>query len=93
MGFSAGGHLSTRLSIDFAKPAYTPVDEHDQQSSRPDCVVLIYPAEEFIRNRAKFEVLDLHGEVAIELVRLGVATCAVEGKRDVYRPLPEEIAK
>jgi acetyl esterase/lipase len=44
MGFSAGGHLSVRLSSDFNEPAYPPVDEVDKLSCRPDYAVLVYPA-------------------------------------------------
>jgi acetyl esterase/lipase len=44
MGFSAGGHLSARLSV-FAGPAtYARVDAADDQPLRPDFAVLGYPA-------------------------------------------------
>jgi acetyl esterase/lipase len=44
IGFSAGGHLSARLSSDFNEPAYPPIDEADKLSCRPDFTVLVYPA-------------------------------------------------
>ena len=44
MGFSAGGHASTRASTDFANPAYLPIDAVDKYGDRPDFVVLVYPA-------------------------------------------------
>ncbi len=44
LGFSAGGHLSARLSTNYENRAYAPIDEADQQSCRPDFTVLIYPA-------------------------------------------------
>ena len=44
MGFSAGGHLATRLSTAFNQLSYPPVDSTDNQSCRPDFCVLIYPA-------------------------------------------------
>ena len=44
IGFSAGGHLSARLSTDFGKMAYKAVDEADKISARPDFCMLIYPA-------------------------------------------------
>jgi len=44
MGFSAGGHLSARLSTTCATRSYTPVDEADSLSCRPDFTMLIYPA-------------------------------------------------
>ena len=44
MGFSAGGHLSARLSV-FAGPAtYPRIDVADDQPLRPDFAVLGYPA-------------------------------------------------
>lgn len=44
MGFSAGGHLSARLSV-FAGPAtYARVDAADDEPLRPDFAVLGYPA-------------------------------------------------
>ncbi|HPB11480.1 MAG TPA: alpha/beta hydrolase, partial [Kiritimatiellia bacterium] len=44
MGFSAGAHLSVRVSTDFSKRFYTPVDEDDAVSCRPDFALIIYPA-------------------------------------------------
>ncbi|MES2463369.1 MAG: alpha/beta hydrolase [Armatimonadota bacterium] len=44
MGFSAGGHLSARLSTNYDTPAYPVVDASDRLSCRPDFVVLVYPA-------------------------------------------------
>ena len=42
MGFSAGGYLVAQTSNIF-KPAYVPVDEIDQVSSRPDFAILFFP--------------------------------------------------
>lgn len=44
MGFSAGGHLSARLSTHFHQRSYQPVDDYDATSCRPDFAMLIYPA-------------------------------------------------
>ena len=44
LGFSAGGHLAARVSTNYAKRAYEPIDEADALSCRPDFTVLIYPA-------------------------------------------------
>lgn len=44
MGFSAGGHLAATLSNIYEKRTYTPVDEADTRSCRPDFTMLIYPA-------------------------------------------------
>lgn len=43
LGFSAGGHLSAAISNHFAKRLYTPVDDADKESCRPDFAVPIYP--------------------------------------------------
>ncbi len=44
LGFSAGGHLSARLSTNYSKRAYTEIDDIDQTVCRPDFAVLVYPA-------------------------------------------------
>ncbi len=44
IGFSAGGSLSVRASLNAEKPAYQPIDSIDEQSCRPDFVLLTYPA-------------------------------------------------
>lgn len=44
MGFSAGGHVAACASTNFQKRTYNEVDDADQQSSRPDFALLIYPA-------------------------------------------------
>ena len=43
LGVSAGGHLSARLSTDFARDSYESLDEIDKQPSRPDFNILLYP--------------------------------------------------
>ncbi|HTY58865.1 MAG TPA: alpha/beta hydrolase [Bacteroidota bacterium] len=44
LGFSAGGHIAASLSCRFQDRAYSPVDDADRVSCRPDFTVLIYPA-------------------------------------------------
>jgi acetyl esterase/lipase len=44
MGFSAGAHLSVRVSTNFGKRFYEPVDDADQQPCRPDFALIVYPA-------------------------------------------------
>jgi acetyl esterase/lipase len=44
MGFSAGAHLSAVLSNHKDERTYSVVDDADQLSTRPDFVMLIYPA-------------------------------------------------
>ena len=42
MGFSAGGHLAAAMLTRFDAQVYEPVDAADQQSARPDVVMLGY---------------------------------------------------
>jgi acetyl esterase/lipase len=44
MGFSAGGHLGARLSTLGGPATYARIDEADDQPTRPDFAVLVYPA-------------------------------------------------
>lgn len=44
MGFSAGGHLSARLSVHQGPANYPRIDAADEQPLRPDFAVLGYPA-------------------------------------------------
>jgi acetyl esterase/lipase len=43
LGFSAGGHLSAAVSTQFDRRVYSPVDEADGESCRPDFAALLYP--------------------------------------------------
>jgi acetyl esterase/lipase len=43
LGFSAGGYLVAEVSTYFNTGLYTPVDATDQESSRPDFAIAIYP--------------------------------------------------
>jgi acetyl esterase/lipase len=43
IGFSAGGHLAIATATSFEKRSYTPVDDIDKISCRPDFAVLVYP--------------------------------------------------
>jgi acetyl esterase/lipase len=51
IGFSAGGHLAGQVSIHFDGKPYEAIDAIDQESSRPDFAVLVYPA--YMENVAK----------------------------------------
>ena len=44
MGFSAGGNLAAKASTLFDTRTYSRIDAIDDQSSRPDFAVLVYPA-------------------------------------------------
>lgn len=43
MGFSAGAHVASMLGTNFNKEVYSPIDEVDQVSARPNFMVLVYP--------------------------------------------------
>ncbi len=43
IGFSSGGNLAGKAGFQFNERAYTPLDEIDRQSCRPDFAVLVYP--------------------------------------------------
>jgi acetyl esterase/lipase len=43
LGFSAGGHIVAAISTHFGKRSYTAVDAADEESSRPDFAVALYP--------------------------------------------------
>jgi len=43
MGFSAGGHLASTAGTHFDKGNASSTDSIEQQSSRPDFMVLVYP--------------------------------------------------
>jgi acetyl esterase/lipase len=43
VGFSAGGHLAIATATSFDKRAYSPQDDIDQVSCRPDFAILAYP--------------------------------------------------
>ena len=43
LGFSAGGYLVTEVSTRFKTRLYAPIDAADQESSRPDFAIAIYP--------------------------------------------------
>lgn len=43
VGFSAGGHLAVMSATSFETRSYTPIDEADRLSCRPDFAVVAYP--------------------------------------------------
>ena len=43
LGFSAGGYLAAEISTNFQHRLYTPVDNADKESARPDFAALVYP--------------------------------------------------
>lgn len=56
LGFSAGGNLTAIASTNYDKRAYTPLDDVDTVSCRPDFAVLVYPA--WLVNSSKDGLID-----------------------------------
>jgi len=52
LGFSAGGYLVAELSTYFNTSLNSPVDSADQQSSRPDFAIAIYPGHLALANNS-----------------------------------------
>lgn len=58
MGFSAGGHLAAWCAGSCGKRVYTPMDEIDRVSARPDSLGLIYPA--YLEEKPRFPLAKDH---------------------------------
>jgi acetyl esterase/lipase len=56
MGFSAGGHLTVRISNNFEKSLYEPVDDADKLSCLPNFSAPIYPA--YLNKKGTYEMVD-----------------------------------
>lgn len=68
IGFSAGGHLAARASTGFGTRSYSPIDEADRQSCRPDFAVLVYPAYLADKQGALSTDLDLTADIPPTLI-------------------------
>lgn len=53
MGFSAGGNLAVLSSTAFDARSYTPIDEDDQASIRPDFAIPVYPGHMTMEHKNK----------------------------------------
>ena len=56
IGFSAGGHLSARLSTDFKDRIYVSIDSADTEECKPDFCILMYPA--YLMNKQTKKLAD-----------------------------------
>ena len=63
MGFSAGGNLAAKASAPLEERSYPAIDAVDQQSCRPDCAVLVYPA--YLDDKAGHVAPDLNLKASI----------------------------
>lgn len=64
MGSSAGGHLAGSVATATDEMGYTPVDEIDTVSSRPDFMVLCYPVISLVEFTHHGSRMNLMGEVS-----------------------------
>jgi acetyl esterase/lipase len=62
LGFSAGGHLASTLGTRFDSKVYVPLDAIDNETARPDFVVLGYPVITFGNKTHKGSKKNLIGE-------------------------------
>jgi acetyl esterase/lipase len=60
LGFSAGAHLAVALSTHYDKRLYPAIDAADQQSSRPDFAVIVYPGYLADAENSFLDKLDIH---------------------------------
>ena len=60
LGFSAGGHLVAAISTHFKRRLYRAVDAADEESSRPDFAVAIYPGHLWIDDKRFASNPDIH---------------------------------
>lgn len=56
MGFSAGGHLVADVSANYRNRVYTPTDEADKISCRPDFGLVFFPGHMLIHAQNKYEL-------------------------------------
>lgn len=56
MGFSAGGHLVADISTNYRKRAYSPMDENDKVSCRPDFGIAMYPGHMTFHTEKPYEL-------------------------------------
>lgn len=61
LGFSAGGHLASTLATKYDRGIIDAADQTEQQSSRPDVVVLGYPVVTFGEHRHEGSMENLLG--------------------------------
>jgi acetyl esterase/lipase len=78
LGFSAGGHLVTAVSVHFAKRIYTPVDAADKVSCRPDFAVALYPGH-LHRNEPS---IDLNPDIASHITAQTPTTFLLQNEND-----------
>ena len=75
MGFSAGGHLAATASVHYDKQFYTPADEADTLSARPDFSVLCYSVLDMMGDTHLWTKSALLGEAPREEAQVFHSPC------------------
>lgn len=78
LGFSAGGHLVTAVSVHFNQRIYKEVDAVDQVSCRPDFAVALYPGH----LSRKEGTLDLNPDIATHITAQTPPTFLLQNEND-----------
>jgi len=81
IGFSAGGHLVSAISVHFEKRLYLPVDAADKESCRPDFAVAIYPGHLSFGDE-KLEKPELNPDIRGHLTRQAPPTFLLQNEND-----------
>jgi acetyl esterase/lipase len=93
MGFSAGGHLAAASLTRYDANVYNPVDAIDQQSARPDVVMLGYAVMTVSAKSGDFPVSDETAKPLNERVRKGLApTFILHGADDPTVPVANSLS-
>ena len=74
LGFSAGGHLASTIATQFDEGNPNSVDKIEQESSRPNALILCYPVITFYEHRHIGSMETLIGENPPEELRRSLST-------------------
>jgi acetyl esterase/lipase len=78
LGFSAGGHLVTAVSVHFEKRLYPAVDAADKESCRPDFAVAIYPGHLSVADNS----IALNPDISTHITRQTPPTFLLQNEDD-----------
>ncbi len=88
MGFSAGGNVAVLASTRFRQRSYTPIDEVDRVSCRPDFAVPCYPGHMVMthKNKQPWETAHLELNIDIPISKSIPPTFLVHAQDDPVDP-------
>lgn len=70
IGFSAGGHLTGHINVQWKTRAYPVTDAADKQSCRPDASIMVYPWESVIEDPGNHSESKLHSKFVLTFFHL-----------------------